>query len=150
MGDKVEREDPDVASCTYKRGMSGSTMSSSNKTASTVSVASKQTTSSAPSESNPQKWHVVDYGGAVVRVSEPLVSKKVGTIRQNEEISVVKVIGRRLCVANPVDGRSLGWISAETEGGLKIVKRICDMDESQICTQTSLSRGERFLRKIGL
>jgi hypothetical protein len=73
-----------------------------------------------PTPSEPHKWRVVDRGGAVVRFSESLKSKQVGTLRQNQELTVVKSRGRRLQVVSPMEG----WVSYRTEDGLKILDRI--------------------------
>eukprot|EP00746_Dinoflagellata_sp_MGD_P160938 gnl/MRDRNA2_/MRDRNA2_87910_c0_seq1.p1 gnl/MRDRNA2_/MRDRNA2_87910_c0~~gnl/MRDRNA2_/MRDRNA2_87910_c0_seq1.p1 ORF type:complete len:279 (+),score=45.02 gnl/MRDRNA2_/MRDRNA2_87910_c0_seq1:76-912(+) len=72
-----------------------------------------------PTHSAPQKWRITDPGGAVVRYSDSLKSQKVGTLRQNEELTVVKACGRRLQVVSPMEG----WVSYRTEDGLKIMAR---------------------------
>jgi len=73
-----------------------------------------------PSHSSPDTWRVVDPGGAVVRFSNSLRSKKVGLLRRKEELTVVKEEGRRLRVVSPIEG----WVSKSTEDGLTIMVRV--------------------------
>lgn len=77
-----------------------------------------------PTKQTPQRWRVIDPGGVVVRASSSLTSPVVGTIKQNEELLIVGARGRRLCVANPVEGVGSGWVSTETEWGLTLMERI--------------------------
>jgi len=67
-----------------------------------------------PTTASPDRWRVVDPGGAVVRFSSSLKSQKVGKLRQKEELIVVQEEGRRLRVVSPVQG----WVSKSTERGL--------------------------------
>lgn len=73
-----------------------------------------------PTYSSPDKWRIVDPGGAVVRFSSSLKSQKVGTLRKNEELTVVEELGRRLKIVSPMEG----WVSKNTEDGLKIMVRV--------------------------
>lgn len=121
----------------------------SNCTTDVTSSASKSTYSSStssvfsrPTENSPQKWRVVDWGGAVVRWSESTKSKKVGHVRQNEELTVVEVRGRRMRVVSPVSG----WVSSKTEAGLKIMVRT---DEGRIDEDKSES-SQNSRKKVGL
>jgi len=71
-----------------------------------------------------ERWRVIDRGGAVVRATVSLKSKKVGVLRQTEELTVVEVRGRRLRVVSPV----IGWVSSSTEEDLQIMVRVDDKD----------------------
>jgi len=127
---------------------SGSLQSSSSNTTNASSNAT--VASQGPSRTNPQKWRVVHYGGAVVRFSDSLKSRQLGKIKQNEELLVIKVINRRLCVLNPVPGCAEGWISTSTEGGLKLAERIDDMDHSESSSKRSTrSLKEQLFTKLG-
>lgn len=74
---------------------------------------------------HPQKWRVVDWG-AVVRATDSLGSKKLGTLHKNEELTVVEVKGRRMRVVSPLKG----WVSSASETGITIMVRI-DEDEDK-------------------
>jgi hypothetical protein len=101
-------------------------------TESNASLASKISESSEVSTSEfPQRWRVIDCGGVVVRASDSLKSAKLGKVRQNEEVVVIKAYGRRLCVKNPVVGEAIGWVSASTDGGLVVMKRIDGVDRPE-------------------
>jgi len=68
-----------------------------------------------------------------VRTGESTYSNKIGVLRQNEEVDVIKIKGNRLCIKirNPVDGhRGIGWVSSRTEGGLVIMKRIDQLESA--------------------
>jgi len=100
---------------------------------------------------NPQRWRVIDTGGVVVRVSEFLKSKQIGVIRQNEELDVIEINGRRLCVKDPVPGHSIGWVSSSTDpddlkaSDLILMKRIDNLCEpSQASEQTTQSFSKKL------
>lgn len=74
---------------------------------------------------HPQKWRVVDWG-AVVRATDSLKSKKLGTLRKNEELTIVEVKGRRMRVVSPLEG----WVTSIREDGINIMMKI-DEDEDK-------------------
>jgi len=122
----------DVASSYARSSTSGSSSSLSDGSSwqqeaqSRVSLAS----STAENQKQWQRWRVIDTGGAKVRTGESTYSNKIGVLRQNEEVDVVKIKGNRLCVKNPVDGHRIGWVSSRTEGGLVIMKRIDQLESA--------------------
>merc|ERR1712072_308925 len=118
-------------------GMSSDNASSSSRTTS----ASSQNTvpSQAPLPETPQRWRVVDYGGVVVRSTSSFKSKILGTIPQNTELWVIGAQGRRLKVSNPVEGWSIGWMSASTEEGLVLMERVDQMEESERSSRSTQS-----------
>jgi len=123
----------DVASSHAFSSTSGSSSSLSDGSSwqqqeaqSRVSLAS----STASNQQQWQRWRVIDTGGVKVRTGESTYSNKIGVLRQNEEVDVIKIKGNRLCVKNPVDGYRIGWVSSSTERGLVIMKRIDHLDGS--------------------
>jgi len=68
---------------------------------------------------------VVDWG-AVVRATDSLKSKKLGTLRKNEELTIVEVKGRRMRVVSPLEG----WVTSIREDGINIMMKI-DEDEDK-------------------
>jgi hypothetical protein len=120
--------------------------SSRRSFASKSTSASSQTTvqSQAPLPETPQRWRVVDYGGVVARATSSFKSRKLGTIPQNEELWVIGAEGRRLKVVNPVEGWSIGWMSASNEEGLILMERVDQMEESERSIRSTMSLKERF------
>jgi hypothetical protein len=99
-----------------------------------------------PTPQNPQRWRVIDYGGVVVRASSSLKSKKLGTTRQNAELVVVGASGRRLCVANPLEGCATGWVSKSTEEGLVVMERIDGKEQSERTACSNQTKSERSMQ----
>jgi len=111
----------------------------------TGSLSSKTTSaSSAPLPETPQRWRVVDYGGVVVRSTSSFKSRKLGTIPQGVELWVIGAEGRRLKVSNPVEGWSIGWMSASTEDGLVLMERVDQMEESERSSRSTQSLREKL------
>jgi len=117
----LERQATPISDCTGDvASSSASSKSASSKTSVSTKSSEKDVKRRLPTHSSPDKWRVVDPGGAVVRFSSSLNSQKVGILKKNEELTVVKQSGRRLQVVSPIEG----WVSKTTEGGLKILMRV--------------------------
>merc|ERR1719160_1838368 len=84
----------------------------------------------------PQHWRVVSHGGAMVRSASSLTSKKLGIVRQNEQLVVISAKGRQLKVINPDFNWATGWVSESTEEGLVIMEQIKTLDHNHGASRT--------------
>eukprot|EP00746_Dinoflagellata_sp_MGD_P071458 gnl/MRDRNA2_/MRDRNA2_29104_c0_seq1.p1 gnl/MRDRNA2_/MRDRNA2_29104_c0~~gnl/MRDRNA2_/MRDRNA2_29104_c0_seq1.p1 ORF type:complete len:410 (-),score=89.31 gnl/MRDRNA2_/MRDRNA2_29104_c0_seq1:398-1627(-) len=88
--------------------------SSVSKTTHESSACSSATMSSNESSKSKslQRWRVVHQDGASVRSTDSFFSKKVGTIRKGQEMTVAEVKGRQMRIVKPFEG----WVAARTQG----------------------------------
>lgn len=86
--------------------------SSVSKSTHASSVCSSSTSNGTPKSKCLQKWRVVHQHGATVRSTDSFFSKKIGTVRKGEEMTVAEIKGHQMLIVSPFQG----WVSARTKG----------------------------------